>query len=138
VYVFFDAQCPHCGALWYAAKPLRSQAKFVWIPVGLLNDASRAQGAALLAAADPAAAMDAHEASLLARSGGISAPASGAGADALRASIAKNTALFNRYAFASVPTIVASHAQTGALVVKEGAVSTADLAQLLGLQMPAQ
>src|SRR5213592_1849296 len=37
VYVFFDAQCPHCGALWEAAKPLKSQAKFVWIPVGILN-----------------------------------------------------------------------------------------------------
>ena len=35
VYVFFDAQCSHCGALWYAAKPLKSQAKFVWIPVAV-------------------------------------------------------------------------------------------------------
>ena len=47
VYVFFDAQCPHCSALWYASKPLKGQAKFVWIPVRLLNDNSGTQGAAI-------------------------------------------------------------------------------------------
>ena len=46
VYVFFDTQCPHCGALWEAAKPLKSQARFVWIPVGILNPSSTLQGAA--------------------------------------------------------------------------------------------
>ena len=37
VYVFFDAQCPHCSRLWEASVPLHKKAKFVWIPVGLLN-----------------------------------------------------------------------------------------------------
>ena len=64
VFVFFDPQCPHCAELWQAAKPLKSQARFVWIPVGVMNEASTAQGAALLAAPDPVAAMDAHEASM--------------------------------------------------------------------------
>lgn len=135
VYVFFDAQCPHCGALWYAAKPLKSQAKFIWIPVGLLNDASTSQGAALLAAADPAAAMDGHEASMLAKSGGISARSD---TDAQKASVAKNTALLNSLGFASIPTIVGTNAQTGALVTQEGTLSTPALATLLGLQLPAQ
>ncbi|UUZ63641.1 thioredoxin domain-containing protein [Polaromonas sp. P1-6] len=67
VYVFFDAQCPHCVALWEAAKPLKSQAKFVWIPVGILNLTSTAQGATLLAAADPVAAMNEHETSMQAK-----------------------------------------------------------------------
>jgi thiol:disulfide interchange protein DsbG len=58
VYVFFDPQCPHCAALWQSAKPLKSQAKFVWIPVKLLNNTSHTQGAALLAAKDPVAALD--------------------------------------------------------------------------------
>jgi len=40
VYVFFDPQCSHCAALWLSAKPLKSQAKFVWIPVSLLNKTS--------------------------------------------------------------------------------------------------
>ena len=135
VYVFFDSQCPHCGALWYAAKPLKSQAKFIWIPVGLLNDASTSQGAALLAAADPAAAMDAHETSMIAKSGGISARSD---TDGQKASVAKNTALLNSLGFASIPTIVGTNAQTGALVTQEGTLSTSALATLLGLQLPAQ
>jgi thiol:disulfide interchange protein DsbG len=36
-----------------------------------------------------------------------------------------------------VPSIVAKHAQTGAVVVHEGALPTADLAGLLGLSAPA-
>ncbi|MDQ3060645.1 MAG: thioredoxin fold domain-containing protein [Pseudomonadota bacterium] len=131
IYVFFDAQCSHCGALWNAAKPLKSQAKFVWIPVGLLNPSSTAQGATLLAAKDPAATMDEHETSLLANRGGISA---GNELDAQKALVAKNTELMNRLGFSSVPSIVGIHAQTGALVTKEGAMSTVALASLLGLQ----
>ncbi|WP_096699651.1 thioredoxin fold domain-containing protein [Polaromonas sp. AER18D-145] len=134
VYVFFDAQCPHCNALWLAAKPLRSQAKFVWIPVGILNASSTAQGATLLAAKDPAAAMDEHEASMQARSGGISA---GSDIAAQKEMVAKNTALLTRLGFASIPTIIGTHAQSGALVTQEGSMPTAALAALLGLQVPA-
>lgn len=134
VYVFFDAQCAHCGALWNAAKPLKSQAKFVWIPVGLLNPSSTSQGATILSAQDPVAAMDEHETSLLANRGGISA---GNDLDAHKASVAKNTELMNRFGFASVPSIVGVHAQTGALVTQEGSMSTVVLANLLGLQVPA-
>jgi thiol:disulfide interchange protein DsbG len=135
VYVFFDAQCPHCSALWRAAKPLKSQAKFVWIPVGLLNKSSEAQGAALLASKDPVALMDEHEASMAAQKGGIS----GMGDfDAQREMVRKNTTLMNSFGFASVPSVVGTHAQTGALVTREGSMPTADLAALLGLQAPAQ
>jgi len=133
-YVFFDTQCSHCGALWYAAKPLKSQAKFIWIPVGLLNDSSTSQGAAILAASDPVVAMDAHEASLMAKGGGISAVGI---TDAQKDTLRKNTELMNRFGFTSIPTIVGTHAQTGALVKNEGAMSTAALAGLLGLQVPA-
>jgi thiol:disulfide interchange protein DsbG len=133
VYVFFDPQCPHCSDLWRAATPLVSQARFVWIPVGLLNDTSRSQGAALLAAADPVAAMNLHEASMGDGKGGI-----GASADAQTQleAVAKNTALFNKFGFNSIPTVVGTHAQTGALVTNEGSMPTAALATLLGLQAP--
>lgn len=134
VYVFFDPQCPHCATLWQAAKPLKNQARFIWIPVGLINATSTAQGAALLAAADPVATMDQHETSLLARQGGISAMGD---LDAQKAVVAANTQLMTRFGFASVPTIVGTHAQTGALVTQEGAVPTAELARLLGLPLPA-
>jgi thiol:disulfide interchange protein DsbG len=133
VYVFFDPQCPHCAVLWEQAKPLKSQAKFVWIPVGLINPASTAQGAAILAAADPAAAMDAHEASMKEKTGGITATGN---LDALKATVEANTKLMNRFQFQGVPTIVAKHAVTGELVVKEGAQPTAILAAELGLVPP--
>lgn len=133
VYVFFDPQCPHCAVLWNEAKPLKSQAKFVWIPVGLLNASSAPQGAAILAAADPAAAMDAHEASMAAKTGGIS----GSGAtDAQKAVVEANTKLMNRFQFQGVPTVVAKHAVTGDLVVKDGSMPTAVLASVLGLTPP--
>jgi len=133
VYVFFDSQCPHCAALWVAAKPLKSQAKFVWIPVGLLNASSTSQGAALLAAADPVATMDQHEASMMAKTGGITATGI---ADAQRADVEANTKLFNRFKLASVPTIVGKHAVSGEMVVLEGSMPTASLATALGLQVP--
>ncbi len=135
VFVFFDAQCPHCAALWQAAKPLKSQARFVWVPVGLLNNASTTQGAALLAAADPIAAMDLHEASMRNKQGGITAATGDT--DTQKAAVASNTQLFNRYAFTGVPVVVANHASTGALVTREGSLSTAALADALGLQVPA-
>ena len=133
VYVFFDPQCPHCAQLWESAKPLKSQAKFVWIPVGLINKTSEAQGATLLAAKDPVGAMDQHEASILAKTGGISASGD---IEPLKATVVKNTALMNRFGFASVPSIVALHAQSGALVTREGAMPTPALASFLGLQVP--
>lgn len=133
VYVFFDPQCPHCGALWQAAKPLRTQARFVWLPVGLLNANSTLQGAALLAAADPATAMDLHEVALREGRGGMRAEGENT---AQKDAVKKNTELMNKYGFGSVPTVVAKHAQTGETVVIEGSAPTATLAQRLGLPLP--
>ena len=70
---------------------------------------------------------------MLAKRGGISG---GSDIDAQKDQVAKNTQLLNRFGFASIPTIVGTHAETGALVTKEGALSTAALASLLGLQVP--
>ena len=133
VYVFFDPQCPHCAALWEAARPLRPQARFVWIPVSLLNAKSAPQGAAIMNAADPIAAMDQHEQSLRAQQGGIAAMGV---TDAQKEAVQRNTELFNRFGFGSVPTVVAKHAQSGELVTVEGSVPTGVLAQRLGLSAP--
>jgi thiol:disulfide interchange protein DsbG len=135
VYVFFDPQCPHCAALWQAAKPLKSQAKFVWIPVRVMGDTSLAQGAAILKAKDPAQAMDEHETAMAAgnKNAALAAPDS----DAEKQSVSKNTALMTRLGFESVPTIVAKHAQSQQAVKHEGSLPTAGLAALLGLQAPA-
>jgi thiol:disulfide interchange protein DsbG len=134
VYVFFDAQCPHCGHLWNAALPLQRKVKFVWVPVGLINATSTTQGAALLAAVDPAAQMDLHEASLLAGKGGISASSSIP--SEIAQAIQGNTRLLNSFGAEGVPFVVARNTKTGQTVSKEGALSTAALADFLGVEAP--
>ncbi len=133
VYVFFDAQCPHCGHLWDAATPLHKKLKFVWVPVGLINASSTAQGAALLSAANPVALMSEHEASLLARKGGISA---GSPAPESEQAIKANTELLNGFGAESVPFIVARNLKTGQTVTHEGAMLTPALAEFLGVDVP--
>jgi thiol:disulfide interchange protein DsbG len=133
IYVFFDPQCPHCAALWEASRPLKSQARFVWIPVGLINEKSVSQGAFILNAPDPVAAMDQHEQSLRGNQGGISAMGV---ADAQKDVVKKNTELMTRFGFGGVPTVVAKHAQSGQIVTLEGSMPTAMLAQRLGLSAP--
>ena len=134
VYVFFDPQCPHCARLWEASVPLQKKARFVWIPVGLLNASSAPQGAALLSAADPATSMTEHEKSMLAQQGGISA-ASGIKPEAEQA-VKMNTALFNNLQLEGVPYLVARNARTGMTVTRGGEMNTAALAELVGVDPP--
>ena len=133
VYVLFDSQCSHCGHLWAASQPLQARVKFVWIPVGMINATSATQGAALLAAANPGALMTEHEESLLAGKGGISASASIS--PELQQAIKKNTELLNSFGAESVPFIVAKNLKTGQTVSRDGAMSTAALAEFLGLDL---
>jgi len=129
IYVFFDPQCPHCAALWEAAKPLKPQARFVWIPVALLGDKSFALGATILGAQDPLAKMEENEASVRNHQGGITAM----GADDKQKDAVKgNTALFTSFGFSGVPTIVVKHAQTGGVVTIDGWVQPVTLQQKLG------
>lgn len=134
VYVLFDPQCPHCGHLWNASLPLQSKVKFVWLPVSLMGAKSLPQGAALMQASDPAAAMTAHEQALLGGQGGMSASASVP--EAVAASIQANTALLQRLGAESVPLIVARHATSGQTVTHAGALGTPELARLIGLPTP--
>ncbi len=134
VYVLFDPQCPHCGHLWEASQPLHSKAKFVWIPVALMNGQSAAQGAALLTAGNPAETMAAHEKSILAGSGGMAATAT-IPADVAQ-TIKKNTELLNSLGADSVPYIVAKNMRTGQVITKSGAMDTAALTTFLGINPP--
>ena len=133
VYVLFDPQCPHCGRLWEASQPLLGKVKFVWVPVAIMNAKSTSQGAALLGASDPAALMTTHEKSLLGGSGGISASASAP--PELTQALKDNTALFNSLGVASVPYLLAHHLGTGEVVTHSGALDTAALAKLLGVEL---
>ena len=49
--------------------------------------------------------------------------------DAQKAVVKANTTLFNRFGLASVPTVIAKHAQSGQLVTLEGSMPTARLAE---------
>jgi thiol:disulfide interchange protein DsbG len=134
VYVFFDTQCPHCGHLWNASAPLQRKIKFVWIPIGMINATSKAQGAALLTAANPAALMTEHETSLLAGQGGMAASSSIA--PEIEQAIKNNTQLLNSFGAESVPFIVAKNMKSGQTVSREGAMSTIELAEFLGVDAP--
>ncbi len=131
VYVLFDPQCPHCGHLWEASVPLHSKVKWVWIPVAFINAKSGPQGAALLSAGNPAVLMAEHEKSILAGGGGVSAIA--AAPMEINKAIKKNTQLFNSLGVESVPYIVAKNLRTGQVVTHTGALSTAALAEFLGV-----
>jgi thiol:disulfide interchange protein DsbG len=134
VYVLFDPQCPHCGHLWQQTQPLLKKVKFVWVPVAFINAKSAPQGAALMAAANPAELMTTHEASILAGTGGISASSS-VPAD-IEAAIKINTQLLNSMGVESVPFIMAKNAQTGQVVTNTGALETPALAAWLGVEAP--
>jgi thiol:disulfide interchange protein DsbG len=131
VYVLFDPQCPHCGHLWNASRPLQARTRFVWMPVAILNAKSQPQGAALLTAADPVAAMNEHERLLLAGQGGMSAT-SGIPKE-IQAGIELNTELMQRLGAEAVPFIVTRHAGSGETVSHAGSLSTEALASLIGL-----
>lgn len=131
IYVFFDPQCPHCGHLWNAAKPLMNQVRMVWLPVGFIAPRSTTQGAALLAATDPVAAMSAHEQSLLAQQGGMTPP------DNLPAELTDkvkaNTKLWQQIGGESVPTIVFKSPANGQPGKFAGALDTEGLKKLIGI-----
>ena len=130
VYVLFDPQCPHCGHLWQASLPLHNKVKFVWIPIAFNQGKSLPQAAALLSAANPLETMAAHEQSLLAGTGGMSASAP---SDEMVATVKKNTALLTSLGVDSVPFVLAKNRRTGEVVSHNGAMETAALAQLLGV-----
>ena len=132
VYVLFDPQCPHCSHLWESSLPLQTKVKFVWAPVAILGPKSLPQGAALMQAANPVETMTAHEKSLLAGQGGMSASASIPAE--VEATIKANTALLDRLGADSVPFIVARHAGSGQVITRAGSMDTAGLSSWLGMQ----
>jgi thiol:disulfide interchange protein DsbG len=131
VLVFFDPQCPHCAELWKASLPLLSRIRMVWMPVAFIRNTSAPQGALLLAAADPLATMNQHEALLAAGQGGLAVPA------AVRADLIEqvraNTALFGSLGADSVPFILYRNRRTGTYGQHAGALPTAELEKALGL-----
>jgi thiol:disulfide interchange protein DsbG len=130
-YVLFDPQCPHCGQLWQASIPLQSKVQFVWIPVAIMNERSAPQGASLLAASNPLELMQEHEKSIIQGTGGMANP-SGVTPELL-AKIKNNTQLFKSTGVDSVPFIIVKAAGTSEVITRKGALDTAGLVKLLGI-----
>jgi len=131
VRVFFDPQCPHCATLWLASKPLFDRISMVWMPVAFIRPVSGPQGALLLAAQDPVAMMDRHEALLGSGQGGLVVP--GPADSELLDKIKANTALWTSLEAGSVPHLVYRAGSEGPWGVQSGGLPTAQLAQMLGL-----
>lgn len=131
VYVLFEPQCPHCGHLWEASLALHGKVKFIWMPVAFNQGKSLSQAATLLSAADPLATMTEHEKSLLSGNGGITAMDSVS--PEMAKSIKTNTDLMTTLGIDSVPYILAKNRRTGEIVSHNGALDTASLANLLGV-----
>ena len=131
VYVFFDTTCPHCAHLWQNAQTVAGQLKVVWIPIGLLRPQSTPQGATILAAADPVAAMNENEASVANHGNGITASTSLD--EAVLAKVKANTALFNQFNSDSVPLIVYRNGKTGEVGQHAGTVTAAELLGFAGI-----
>jgi len=131
VYVFFDPQCPHCATLWQESKPLLGQIRMVWAPVKLIGDLSGRQGAAILAASDPAAEMDKHEQLRGTGGKGIDPPAE-LPKDLIE-KIRVNTELWTSIGGGAVPYMVFKDPANGAPRAYEGAADTEGLRKLFGL-----
>lgn len=131
VYVFFDTTCPHCAHLWQAVQSLGNQLKVVWVPVGFLRPQSLQQGATILAAADPIAAMNENESSVANQGKGIAVAASID--DEALAKVRANTSLFKQFQSDSVPLIVYRNAKTGEVGQHAGALSGPELLALAGI-----
>lgn len=131
VYVLFDPQCPHCGHLWQASLALHNKVKFVWVPIAFNPGKSLAQAVALLSAPNPLESMSAHEQSLLAGTGGMAASSNLP--PELEQAVKNNTQLLTSLGVDSVPFILAKNRRSGEVVSNSGAMETAALAQLLGV-----
>lgn len=130
-YVFFDTTCPHCAHLWQNAQAVSGQLKIVWIPVAFLRPQSLSQGATILSAADPIAAMNENEASVANHGNGITASASLD--DEVVAKVKANTSMFKQLNSDSVPLIVYRNGKTGEVGQHAGAVTSPELLALVGL-----
>ncbi len=111
------------------AKPLAAAVFFIH-PTSYLRPSSGPQGATILSAPNPAAAMTENENLVMQRKGGITV--SPTLPDAVLDKVKANTALFQRLGAESVPYVLFKNPKTGAYGSHAGSTDTARLAQLVG------
>lgn len=113
IYVFMDANCPYCHALWSALRPYyRSGLQVREVLVGVISASSPGKAAAIFDAADPSTALRMNEARWgrgVDPGGGI-APVAHASAKDMR-ELAHNEALMQAFGFEGTPGLVFANAQ---------------------------
>jgi thiol:disulfide interchange protein DsbG len=133
IYVFMDANCPYCHALWLALKPYdRSGLQMRAVLVGVISASSPGKAAAIFDAADPAAALRMNEARWgrgVDPGGGIAPVAHPSGKD-LR-ELAHNEALMQAFGFEGTPGLVFADAQ-GKVYTVGGLPPKGDLGVIVG------
>ena len=132
IYVFMDANCPYCHALWLALKPYyRSGLQVRDILVGVISASSPGKAAAIFDATDPSAALRMNEARWgrgIDAGGGI-APVAHPSAKELRV-LARNEALMQAFGFDGTPGMVLADAQ-GKVYTIGGLPPKSDLGQIV-------
>ncbi len=129
VYAFTDPNCPYCHKFWEQSRPWVKAGKVQIrnILVGILRDTSPGKAAAILAASDPARALNQNEQNFAA--GGIH-PLKPIPSE-LRAALLANEALMRELGMQGTPAIFYEDAQD-LLHSATGAPPDADLETILG------
>ena len=130
VYVLFDPQCPHCGALWKEVKDIKG-VNFRWIPVAFMKPQSLEQGAMFLSSNDPAQAMNTHEELMDKKTGGIITSNI---KPEYRDQVKINTEYWKQN-FESVPTLVFKNNKTQKHTILLGGLTREKLVEALGLNL---
>ncbi len=132
IYVFMDANCPYCHALWLALKPYYKMGLQVRnILVGVISASSPGKAAAIFNAANPSAALRLNERLWnhgIAAGGGI-APAAHPSAKDLR-ELDHNEDLMQAFGFEGTPGLVLADSQ-GRILTLDGLPSRRDLGQIV-------
>ena len=133
IYVFMDANCPYCRALWLALKPYyRTGLQVREVLVGVISASSPGKAAAIFDAADPAAALRVNEARWgrgVDPGGGIT-PVAHPSAKDMR-ELAHNEALMQAFGFEGTPSLVLAGAQ-GRVYTVGGLPPKGDLGVIVG------
>ena len=133
IYAFMDPNCIYCHFAWEALRPyVRAGLQVRWIPVGFLKPSSGPRAATIISAASPTQALAVNEGrfDLRHEAGGI-APAVSI-APRVRAALAGNLRLMQRFGLDRTPAFVWRRAD-GALEVKAGMPPLAALPAMTSL-----
>ena len=129
VYLFSDPNCPYCNMFWQQARPWVESGKVQLrhIMVGIIREDSPGKSAALLAAKDPAQALQAHE-----KAGKASTlKALDKVPEAVQKKLEANMALMEELGLAATPAIFYQDEQ-GQLQSQQGAPRPEMLGKILG------